>query len=221
MKRNWFAGLVAVVGLVVVCGMTVACGGGSSGTADAQRKITSPEDFSYAITSIYAIDPKDPSRLKKTGEDGIIIIEYNGRDTAVVIPDTIEGLPVVNIGSRAFKGKSIESVVFPNTVFMIDSFAFEKCKKLRSVKLPSGLLRNGSYSFMDCSSLTSVTFTAIQQSMNLGDGMFTGCTKLTDVIIPDSVTEINSGLANTFKGCSNLTQESRQKLRAFGYKGEF
>lgn len=54
--------------------------------------------------------------------------------------------------------------------------------------------------FSGCSSLTSVI---IPDSVtNIGNSTFSGCSSLTSVIIPDSVTYIGSG---AFRGCSSLT----------------
>ncbi|MBO5773374.1 MAG: leucine-rich repeat domain-containing protein, partial [Clostridia bacterium] len=54
--------------------------------------------------------------------------------------------------------------------------------------------------FSGCSSLTSVV---IPDSVtSIGSDAFSGCSSLTSVVIPDSVTSIGY---NTFYGCNNLT----------------
>jgi hypothetical protein len=45
--------------------------------------------------------------------------------------------------------------------------------------------------------------------VNIGNGAFRGCTGLTSVVIPNSVTSIN---ATAFKGCGNLTPESVARI---------
>ena len=58
----------------------------------------------------------------------------------------------------------------------------------------------GSYAFFGCTGLTSVTIPS--SVTNIGNSAFSGCTGLTSVTIPDSVTSIGD---DAFKGCSGLT----------------
>ena len=56
------------------------------------------------------------------------------------------------------------------------------------------------YAFSGCTSLTSIN---IPDSVtNIGGGAFIGCSNLTSINIPDSITSIGNG---TFDGCSSLT----------------
>ena len=59
----------------------------------------------------------------------------------VVIPDTYNGKPVVEIMCSAFADNThITRVVLPHTVRSINNFAFAGCKSLESVYLPDGLI---------------------------------------------------------------------------------
>ena len=58
----------------------------------------------------------------------------------------------------------------------------------------------GVYAFYGCSGLTSLTIPSSITS--IGGGAFEGCRGLTSVTIPSSVTEI---VCNAFKGCTGLT----------------
>ena len=72
--------------------------------------------------------------------DGTISIDkYIGNAAEVVIPDTIDGIPVTLIEISAFSGTPIKKVVIPETVTTIDSSAFEACRLLEKVILPSNL----------------------------------------------------------------------------------
>ena len=65
---------------------------------------------------------------------GIKITKYNGTDTEVVIPNSIDGLEVTSIGDYAFQAnENIVSVTIPNTVLDIEIEAFAQCKNLRNV----------------------------------------------------------------------------------------
>ena len=122
-------------------------------------------------------------------EDNTIeIIDYNGSDAEVVIPDTIEGLPVTSIGGRAFYLSGLTSVTIPNSVTSIGDWAFTSCWGLTSVTIPDSVASIGDGAFYECESLTSVTIGASVTS--IGDSAFSGCFGLTSVTIGSSVTSL-------------------------------
>ena len=80
-----------------------------------------------------------PTRMNSTDvnftwelEDGIVrIVKYIGHDLQVVIPDTIEGSPVTQIGSRAFSDHpDITDVFVPSGISFISNTAFAGCRKV-------------------------------------------------------------------------------------------
>lgn len=93
-------------------------------------------DFEYEIKTIPCITDVTPGSLSQTKKniEGVEILGYFGRDSIVVIPESIEGLPVLSIASGAFFG-DVERVVIPRTVQNISSGAFEVCEKLDEVVL--------------------------------------------------------------------------------------
>jgi hypothetical protein len=95
--------------------------------------------------------------------------------TDVVVPDTYEGLPVVDFG-QVFAGKAITSITFGANITQFVEGAFSGCTDLTGVNLPEGL-------------------TSIQGYM------FTGCTSLTEITIPSTVTFVG-GYA--FQDCTSL-----------------
>lgn len=95
-------------------------------------------DFEYSVATEY---DKEFNAIKS-----IKITKYNGSDSDVVIPDTIDSLPVTIIESDAFaNNESIESVTIPETVVEIGGWAFENCTNLKEIDLPSNLKEIGGY----------------------------------------------------------------------------
>ena len=94
----------------------------------------------------------------------------------------------------------VTSVVIPNSVTSIGSYAFIGCTSLASINIPNNVISIGNCAFWDCSSLTSLT---IPNSVtSIGDGAFNNCSGLTSVTIGNSVTSID---VSAFYGCSSLT----------------
>ena len=81
---------------------------------------------------------KDGFSYVNTG-DYIVITKYNGKPNDVIIPETIEGLPVTEIGAHAFEYtfRSITSVVFPDSITIIRNYAFSSNIRLSRVRLPA------------------------------------------------------------------------------------
>ena len=67
-----------------------------------------------------------------------IILAYKGRDTLLVIPAQVAGVPVTAIGSEAFKGKGLTSVTIHNGITAIGYRAFQN-NRLTSVTIGAGV----------------------------------------------------------------------------------
>jgi hypothetical protein len=74
------------------------------------------------------------AQFKHVATNGTITITgYTGSSATVIIPSTIDGLPVTSIGASAFFIKPIKSITIPASVTFIGDYAFEDCALLRSV----------------------------------------------------------------------------------------
>ncbi len=143
-------------------------------TAEAEKAAS---DFDYSLTE----DGK-----------GVVIKEYKGKDTAVKIPEKIEGLPVVEIGSMAFfSNDKMTSVTIPETVTVIGSNAFSGCSGLTAVTIPAKVTTLDDSAFAGCSGLTKITIPA--SVTKIGSQTFSSCSNLADIVIPETVTEIGGG----------------------------
>ncbi len=122
---------------------------------------------------------------------------------------------VTSIGSWAFYDCwRLTSVTIPGSLTSIDDYAFCDCSSLTSVAIPDSVTSIGGYAFYGCSSLKSVYITDIGKWLNLkfstdssnpccnGADLYLNGVKLTELVIPDSVTNIGG---SAFSVCSSLT----------------
>ncbi len=160
--------------------------------------------FGHAsITTLLLLMPAVAQALDFTytfNGSAITITGYTGPGGAVVVPDTIVGLPVTTIGGSAFLGKtSLTNVTIPSSVTSMGSFAFSSCSNLTSVTIPNSCTSIGDHAFFLCSNLTSVAIPTGVTS--IGGQAFSNCTSLTSVTIPSSVASIGTA---AFISCSSL-----------------
>ena len=137
----------------------------------------------------------------KIRSDGTVeITKYNGSSTNLIIPSTIAGKKVTNIGDSTFKNcSSLTNVIIPNGITSIGKDAFRSCKSLTSITIPNSVTRIGNWAFSDCTGLTNVTI--LNSVTSIGDSAFAYCLSLTSVTIPGSVTSIMWG---AFLGCKSI-----------------
>jgi hypothetical protein len=187
----------------------VPTGGGPGGVSPAS-------DFNYRLN---------------TAGTGVIITKYKGTNGKVVIPEEIEGFPVVGFDGEdagggstrfVFQGSAATSVTFPDSLL---PFFFEKdnemgrdvavalfvgAGKLTEVIFPQGITRIADDMFKGCSALKS--FTIPGTVTTIGGSAF-GESGLTSMVIPEGVTVIG-GYA--FAYCRDLKSitlpESLQRI---------
>lgn len=118
----------------------------------------------------------------------VTITEYIGTSEHVLIPDTIDGLPVTALGHRAFYEKTVTTVVVPDSVTEIGAACFSGDNYLVSLKLPDGLKRLPPASLESCMRLYD--FDLPQGLEKIYSSVFEFNYYLTHLTLPSSLTEI-------------------------------
>src|SRR5690348_632601 len=79
-------------------------------------------------------------RYRTNNNNSITITGYTGSNGVVTIPDTINGLPVVNIGDNAFQyAYVLTNVTVSSGVTNLGNFSFYNCTNLTGITLPNTL----------------------------------------------------------------------------------
>lgn len=142
--------------------------------------------------------------------------------TSITIPDS-----VLSIEACAFEYcAGLTSIIIPDSVLSIGGFSFAHCSGLTSITIPdsvtnivpsvflysgyyndesnweNGVLYIGNY-LIEAEKTISGTYEIKSGTKTLAIQAFSYCKSLTDIIIPDSVTNIN---AYAFCGCTALTE---------------
>ncbi len=121
-------------------------------------------------------------------EDGTYSVSGIGActDTTLYIPPTHQNKPVTRIATEAFReNKQIQMVVLPESMQVIEYWAFGLCTSLTSVTIPEGVTTIEGLAFQHCP-LTSIS---IPDSVtSIGEGAFAGCAPI--------LTEIQIGSNN-------------------------
>lgn len=118
---------------------------------------------------------------------------------------------LVTIGQNAFydcQALTLSSATFPTSLLTIGSEAFYHCNGLTSVELPIGLRSIGERGFKSCENLSSVTLPTPRYNNSydmkgLNAHVFSGCTALTSITIPEGFTSIGE---SAFNNCWELEE---------------
>ena len=174
--------------------------------------------------------------VEKNGEITITGLKEGVSDTSIVIPETIDGMPVVEIGPKAFEFSTITDIKIGKNIKKIGEKAFYMCNKLRSVTwshkcdvIPVGC-------FFGCSNLMQFDFSGIKKIVGrafyesgLQEVCLTGntevvskkafsCCKILRTVIWNC--KCNVIPVECFVRCSNLTKfdfSSVKKIEAYAF----
>ena len=198
MKKKYLCGGVILV-LIVICiiyATTIISKNAETGNLIIKHNLFS--DYTYEIY-----------------DDHIKLIFYNNANAKkVVIPDTILGKPVTEIGKHCFSkiytkenggcDRKFETVIMGKNVKVIGDSAFTMCDSLEEVLGEANISTIDEYAFEGCKNLSRVEFRMERIEMSA----FANCKLLQEINKDSNITYIGD---YAFERCEQLTDIGNQK----------
>lgn len=148
-----------------------------------------------------ATQPATPNIKYQLRNGGYTVTRVPDIET-VVIPESVNGLPVVAIGEDTFEfRKKIRYVKLPTSLRLLEKNAFYHCYGLRELEIPEGVTEIGEICFELCGEMKKIKLPSSLRKM--GCLAFVGCKKLKKIEIPPNVDEID---ICCFTACHQLTE---------------
>ena len=135
------------------------------------------------------IQPRYDYTVSKNAQDEDVatITKYYGSVAAIIVPDTIDGYPVVAIGEGAFRGnKYLTAILIPDCITSIGDYAFADTN-LDSLVLPAEL-------------------------NSLGRCILSGNKGVTEIVIPKTLSSTGSSYSNLIEGDGPFAESNVQKV---------
>lgn len=175
---------------------SVACGNTNEESAQGQDTVTSSVDNESNIVTELSMEVLENAEETPAEEfdyfiyEGeVVITRYKGESEIVVIPDEIEGCPVVEVGRGAFLNNfDIKAVRIGNNVKVLGYETFANCFSLQYVIFGDNVEEVGSDCFTQASEMVEIRLN--EGLLKIGDTGFFIPQPVVPIIVPKSVVEI-------------------------------
>lgn len=98
-------------------------------------------------------------------ERGVTITGYEGKKMELLVPDSINGIPVCAIGKKAFFNTAgVYRIYLPDTLEEIGDWAFAHCRDLEEVYIPRKEYILGKALFVECEKLKRICLTESEKT---------------------------------------------------------
>lgn len=130
---------------------------GDAPEEESSEETTEPVTEPVVRVTMTAPDTLSMLSYEETADGGMRITAFRWTvEETVTIPAQINGKPVTEIGTGAFKYCYADFVELPDTVTVIGDNAFEGCAYLQAIEIPEGCVSIGVLAFADCDLLETV-----------------------------------------------------------------
>ena len=198
---------------------------GTSGVYESKEPICPPEsDFTYEV--LYESEEEGE-------EEGIIITGYSGNETKVIIPETLDGLTVVEVSPEVFfKNERLTYIKLPSGLSFISGEAFQYCSSLTEIQVNENnpyFVSIDGVLYMKDTNENSATFgkpiylsnfpagksgsyTIPYGVKTIGSYAFSRCYNLTEIKMHNTVTIINAYAFENCWGLENIRLSDNLKI---------
>lgn len=164
-----------------------------------------------------AKNPVPSNQIWYTTYTGLVDVPFNDNFGASLISNVYEnGTGIMTfdgdidtIPSHAFMDNELNSrfasLMFPDTITNVETYAFVDNQYIDYINLGNGVTIIEQKAFYNCQASEIILGNKLQ---TIGNGAFSGCSNLTSITIPDSVTSIG---VESFNNCTSLASVSLGK----------
>ena len=154
-------------------------------------------------------------KCERLRDGNLKVIEYTGDPEAktINIPSTIEGSHIEQIGQFAFDGCMMLNVTIPDTVRVIETFAFNDCTEIQKITIPNGVVFIEGNPFTGCTSLVNISLDPKHPTLKVtSDGVLYSTKNKMIICYPCSKKDTSFSVMNgtvtindyAFYGCDQL-----------------
>ena len=148
------------------------------------KSFGSTEDFDYIV------DNNDEVRITKMA---------NAKASSVVLPDTVDNMPVTELGDRLFYDcDKLATITLPSGLKKIGNYTFYDCDKIKEIVLPDTLEEIGESAFYQCELLNTIS--GASSLTRVKRYAFQGCNRLNTFIGPNNIQYVGD---YAFQDCYN------------------
>ena len=152
---------------------------------------------------------------ERLSDGNLKLVQYigDGAGKTVNIPSTVAGSHIEQIGGYAFDGCGMVSVTIPDTVKVIETFAFNDCTEIQKITIPNEVLFIDGNPFTGCTKLVNISLDPKHPTLQVtSDGVLYSRKNKMLICYPCSKTErsfsVMSGTISideyAFCGCERL-----------------
>lgn len=120
----------------------------------------------------------------RQSEKGLILTGCYGMDGQIILPDEIEGIPIIEIAPYAFSDskESKDDLIYRNQdIPFAGEYRRLKTTDITEIRLPFGVCEIGKYAFYRCRNLRKIVLS--DAILEIGGGALTGCRGIQEVEI--------------------------------------